>query len=128
MSKIKHHVVDVRRDELLTVQRTVPAWELPLLQAVHGAENVAEVGAMTLERDVPHAGDEYQRLETRYGKSKRDDNSDGPPYISLVYGESVGGVRALHGAIQSAAEDSDEAAAPANPAVAFADLIGSRTN
>jgi hypothetical protein len=127
MSKIKHHVLEVRRDELLTVSRIVPAWELPVLQAIHGADAITEVGETSLERELPNAGDEYHRLENRYGKSKKDDNSDGPTYISLVYGENIMGVRALNAAIQGAAEDGDAQTVAAG-AAGLSDLLGGRAN
>lgn len=117
MATIKNHVLDIRKNELMTIQVTVPAWEGPVLQAVHG-EEVQFVKEVDIIRDPPiSAIDEYDRLANKYT-----DEADRPPFVHAVYGAFAPGVAALQKAMDAAiTEDSvrvpDEEAAQIDKAV-----------
>ncbi len=74
--------VEIRRNELTTHAVTVPFWEVPLLQAVHGRDDVEVVGEDYDDRLYPEPETEYDRLMTRYGKLPDSDEA----FMSRVYG------------------------------------------
>lgn len=90
---IKYVSVKIPRSELCTIQEDVPAWEVPILQALHDQATV--VGATTREVETPEAADEYARLEQRYPRSVTDDGSIGMPVVAAVYGQHAPGVANL---------------------------------
>ena len=97
MAIIKNHVLDIRKSELSVIRVTVPAWEGPVLQAVHG-EEVQFVEEVEINRDPPEsAGDEYERLANKYR-----DEADKPPFVHAVYGAFAPGVAALQRAMDDA--------------------------
>jgi hypothetical protein len=97
MAIIKNHVLDIRKSELSVIRVTVPAWEGPVLQAVHG-EEVQFVDEVEITRDPPDsAGDEYERLANKYR-----DEADKPPFVHAVYGAFAPGVAALQKAMDAA--------------------------
>lgn len=120
--KIIHKIEDIRRNELQTTRRTVPLWELPLLQAIHGAEAVSEVGDEVVEMDPPAANTEFTRLSNRYKQMEEDDGSKGPFYVVAVYGQFGVGTQALARAIEASV------AREAPRAAAHADLVGSQVS
>ena len=54
--------------------------EIPILQAIHGEDNVDVNGKTGIMREVD-AGEEYERLVRRYGEGE-----DGQPVVHAVYG------------------------------------------
>lgn len=97
---MKMQVVQVRMSELHTQQLTVGAWEVPVLQAVHGSEDVHIIGSVSQDREPPEAAEEYQRLERRYGIDRE---QGGVSYVAQVYGQHGVGVERLQDAIDRAA-------------------------
>lgn len=97
---LKHIQVEIRRNEQTTIAGSYPAWELPLLQAVHGHDSVVIKGDKLVDRQPPEAADEFKRLEDRYKRSREDDGSYGPSFVSMVYGQL--GVAKLNDAIKAA--------------------------
>lgn len=103
--------VKVRRSPQHVQHVEVPAWELPVLQAVHGAGVTVE-GERFLARELPDADTEFSRLSRRY---KHPESSPEAPYVSQVYGAFGPGVMKLRDEIARAAPKAEEAgsAAPA---------------
>lgn len=78
---------DIRKDEHTTLPVAVPEWEIPILEVVHGPDNVKVVGEKLIARDPPDARDEFVRLTNRYGKSENDDGTKGPYFTHIVFGQ-----------------------------------------
>src|SRR4051812_24719183 len=103
MTKIKTTTVDIRRSELTTVSATVPAWELPILQALHGRTNVQVTGQGTKDVEtLPETETEFERLTARYGRERREDGSLGMPLCEAVYGQFQPGIMNLQRNIDAA--------------------------
>lgn len=100
--KIKMQTVDIRRSETTTIRVTVPAWELPLLLALHGAVGVTPVSESHVEAEAPEAETEFQRLSDRYGQERRDDGSKGAVLAEAVYGQFQPGIMNLQRSIDAA--------------------------
>lgn len=100
---IKTTIVDIRRSEMTTVRVTVPAWELPILQALHGRVAAAVIGDGTpMAREVPNVETEFERLCARYGRERREDGSLGMPLCEAVYGQFQPGLMNLQRSIDAA--------------------------
>lgn len=97
MTKIRFTKGKIRLSELHTQSVTVPAWEFPVLQAVHG-ERAQELGETLIERNPPEAADEYRRLATKY----RGPDSGDTAYVAAVYGAFGPGIGNLQRAINEA--------------------------
>lgn len=122
VTKIRYVRLSVRRSELHTAEITVPAWELPLVEAVHGSRDegstaVTVLGDVFVEREAPNAGDEFVRLSNRYKLAKNEDGSPSLPFVAAVYGQFGVGTAALASAIRNATVESSEKDA-------LADLLG----
>lgn len=100
--KVKMQTVDVRRSELTTIRVTVPAWELPVLQALHGATKVTPVSESLVEAQTPDADTEYQRLSGRYGRERLPDGSLGGVIAESVFGQFQPGIMNLQRSIDAA--------------------------
>jgi hypothetical protein len=100
--------VAIRRSELHTVERIVPLWELPLLEAIHAVGAVVPLEDVVLaDRDLPDAQTEYERLEARYKLARKDDGSIGDAVVADVYGKHGAGIQALKRAIAEAEVEED---------------------
>lgn len=75
----------VTRNEREVMPLTVPSWEVDVVRAVHGPEQVEVMGEIEDAREYPEAGQEYDRLSRRYGVD-RDENGQGGPFVAQVYG------------------------------------------
>jgi len=107
MSKTKFVNVIVVRDAALQIPQNVPAWELPILEAVH--TTVTVTGESLFDREPPAAEDEFVRLRTKYGRSENEDGSKGLPFVEAVYGQHGIGIGRLRDAIKAATvEESTE--------------------
>lgn len=95
--------VEIRRSELSTIRSTVPAWELPLLRAVHGVANLTPVEEGKKDAPLPETEPEFERLANRYGRERKDDGSVGDPIVEAVYGKFEAGLMALRRNIDAAA-------------------------
>lgn len=103
---LRHIAVEIRRNETIQLRNSFPEWEIPVLRAVHGDDNVTVVGEKLVDRDPPDAQDEFVRLNERYKRSRNDDGSLSTPFVHMVYGEM--GVGRLADAIQAAVTDPPE--------------------
>lgn len=99
--------VTINRDETSTIPALVGAWEVPVLEAVHGAEKMTVEGY----EDHPNrpwpddAASEMQRLNRRY---KPESAADGAPTrAEEVYGKGSLGVKALARAIAEAKAEAE---------------------
>jgi hypothetical protein len=101
--KVQYHTVDIRRSELSVIRLEVAAWEVSLLEALHGLAGVTKVSTAAVEvDDVPDASSEYKRLGDRYGVEIHDDGGRGDPMVEAVYGKHATGVMNLQRAIDAA--------------------------
>jgi hypothetical protein len=92
--------VQIRKNEAFTVECAVPPWEVPILNAVHGPDNVKEVGHKLIDRALPEPQDEFDRLNNRYKRSRDENGAISTPYVHMVYGQL--GVQKLADAIKAA--------------------------
>ncbi len=99
--------VELRKHECSTLSGAYPAWELPILQAVHGPDNVKVVGEKLIARDPPDAHDEFTRLTNRYGRSRDENGNYSTHFCHMVYGQ-LGGDRKLAEAIKEHVVDAPE--------------------
>jgi hypothetical protein len=113
---IKAVQVKVRRSEVIEPVAIFAAWELPILEAMH--LEVAVLQELTLPRDPPDALAEYQRLETRYGRTTNEDGTRGLPFVAAVYGQFNVGQSRLADAIKAATVEAPTGAE---------DLLGEQT-
>lgn len=122
---IRFKKASIRHNELSTLHVDVPAWELPVLQAVHGG-SVVETGEFLVDRDPPSAADEFERLTNRYKEAPGEDGSISKlPFVAAVYGQFNIGVTALTAAIREATV----VKAPAKQrAKSNADLVGDQVS
>ena len=122
ITKIRYVRLNIRRSELHTVEVAVPAWEVPIIEAMHGKPDEGEtavtvLGDTLIEKKPPRPADEYTRLANRYKDAKNDDGSKSLPYVSAVYGQFGVGQGALASAIRAATVELSDAEA-------LADLLG----
>lgn len=105
---IKGQEISIRRSELHTVVDVVALWEVPVIAAVHddGAVSVLK-DVILANRDLPDAKEEFERLESRYKRSRNDDGSQGLPVVATVYGQHAAGLQTLRRAIQDAKVEED---------------------
>lgn len=101
---IRAKKVEIRKSELASMVKVVPAWEAPLLAAMW-EDGYRELADVVIDREPPEAADEYRRLETVYRLSENDDGSKGAPYVAAVYGQFGPGTAALKRAIADAVVD-----------------------
>lgn len=96
---MKFAIVNVVLSELHTQQLIVAPWEVPVLQAVHGSNDVTVVGEKDVKREPPDPADEFERLRNRY---RAPSGENAIPYVVQVYGSHGAGVNALAEAIDKA--------------------------
>lgn len=113
---MRHVRVIVQRDPTTKVNRSLPEWEVPLLEAVFGEGNVEMLDEYVNVpgEEYPEANSEFPRLADSYGK----DSDSGVAYAAIVYGGGNRGVKALSLAIKKAEEDEAQAVQEQKPAPA----------
>lgn len=89
--------VMVKRNVFNSQRVDIPPHEMPVLAYVHGEESLTVLGELIVDRDIPSAGEEYQRLAQKYGRDKANESLE--PRISAVYGAGRRGVEELQRAI-----------------------------
>lgn len=108
---MRHERVRVRRDERTVVSRTLPPWEIPILEFIFGEGNVERFeDFVTVDQEYPNESAEFERLERRYGA----DPETNIPFIASLYGQKSVGRKALARAIDEAKTE-DKLAAKAMP-------------
>lgn len=100
--------VTVKRSETATFAGAVPPWELPVLSAVNGAENVEVTGRTPCRRAMPAADVEFDRMATKYGTDRE---GSGQSFVSLVYGVGERGIAAVEAEMAKCREHPDGAPA-----------------
>jgi hypothetical protein len=89
--------VKVTRDTNTVYNKTVPEWELPVLEFIFEQGNVELRDGVTRDaRPYPTAEDEFDRLARSYGS----DAQTNVPFVASVYGQAGRGIRALAKAIE----------------------------
>jgi hypothetical protein len=87
----KYKRVQINRSETTTITKDVAPWEVAILAAVNGGDRIIEIGETPVNRALPDAGQEYDRLVTKY----KADPSTGIEYVASVYGVGRRGVESL---------------------------------
>lgn len=96
---MQHVTVKLTRSETESVQLGMPAWEVPVLQMVHGPERVEILEKVEyLDREYPDANSEFDRLQKRY----KVDMDTGTPFVVMVYGHPASGIPKLEELIAKA--------------------------
>jgi hypothetical protein len=97
--KLKYQEVRIRqREGACIIQRRAPAWEVPILQAIH--EGVTVVADVCEDRPAPSVSREFARLEKAYGFETDHEGSRGPAVVAAVYGQHQLGLQSLRRAMQ----------------------------
>lgn len=91
MPQTRHIKAEIRRSELSTIAVKVLPWDIPVLEFLHGVENVIVHGEVEAEANIDGAKQEYDRMEQAYGK----DTETGTTYVSQVYGNGGIGIAKL---------------------------------
>jgi hypothetical protein len=94
----KYKRVQINRSETTTITKDVAPWEVAVLAAVNGGDRIIEIGETPVNRALPDAGMEYDRLVTKY---KADPNT-GIEYVASAYGAGRRGVESLAKEIERA--------------------------
>lgn len=122
MKHIKYVEIKLRTSELTTFLKSVPVWEVPVIELVHGAaaiehstEHLRSIRQKKRHRDgriseievMPTGAAEYERLAKRYRKAFDDDGAAGQLHVALIYGQFGVGEHNLQRAINEATVDVD---------------------
>lgn len=95
--------VRMTRDILMQVERTIPAWEVPVLDLVHGGQiMVLEDKDVIVDRPLPNPQNEYERLEAVYRNHRTEGGAPGAPVVAKVFGDGPRGLKELSKAIKDA--------------------------
>lgn len=134
MKMLKYVDIRLRTSELTTFLTSVPEWELPIIELVHGRSAIERVGEHLRPAQkrrfrngewhvtdaAPNGATEFERLSKRYGFSQTEDGGKGPANAVIQYGQFGVGEQNLQRAIDAATvEAKDEPLAHEND-----DLIG----
>lgn len=84
--------LEVRLNPLHTQALVVPAWEALILAAIHGQEDVKDVGEEFVDRDYPDPAQEFDRLDRRFHAPAEDPEE---PYVAQIFGQGPLGVQQL---------------------------------
>lgn len=88
---MRHIKAEVRRSELSTIGVEVLPWDIPVLENMHGVENVTVHGETDKPAIFDGAQAEYARLESAYGK----DTETNQTWVGQTYGVGPIGVAKL---------------------------------
>jgi len=84
MKKVRLYI---KRNMTHTAPTEVPAWEVAILNALHGRDNIERVCEVECDVPIPSVLAEAERLTARYGINE----ADGIPHFVKIYGaEDVG--------------------------------------
>jgi len=99
---MRFSVVQITRNEAFKSIREFKPWEVPILEQIHGAGNVAVVGEVDYPKvEWPSASEEFDRLAQRYKKPEGSEQ----PYVAVVFGVGFSG---LQRAIDEAQQEAEE--------------------
>lgn len=107
---VRYVTLLVRRNVMETIVRTVPLYEAPILEAIHGGDALKSQGEIERDVPMPDVKSEFNRLVRVYGRH----DESGLPMVEYVYGRPTTG--ALENAIKASiakktSRKQDEAAA-----------------
>lgn len=103
---MRYEFVKVKRDTNTVYNRSVPVWEIPVLEFIFEDGNVERTGEFEdAGREYPEPAKEMERLVLAYGR----DPQSGVPYAHSVYGAAGQGIRALKRAIEEETQAAEEA-------------------
>lgn len=106
---MRYQRVKVTRDPHTVYNRSVPPWEIAILEFTFESGNViVQEEVETNDLPYPSAVVEFQRLEKAYGS----DPQSGVPYVASVYGQASAGVNHLKRVIADAKAEAEAAARP----------------
>lgn len=99
MARIKTHLLEVKINASATVGTIVPAWEIPILKSLHGADeegfgSVREVSTDTLEMDISDVSTVYFALKEKYR------NKNGEKTVDRYYPQLSDFARAVEAATE----------------------------
>lgn len=97
----------IKRNVMESIARTVPLYEAPILEAIHGADAIAVTGEAERDVETPDANAEFERLARLYGPHPE----SGLAMVEYVYGRPTTG--ALAKAIEASTIKSTKKAATA---------------
>lgn len=97
---ILYKTVRMTRDILMQVERSVPVWEIPVLDLVHAGQIAVLEKDVIVDRPLPDARVEFERLEAVYRNHRTEGGAPGAPVVETVYGGGPRGLKALAEAIQ----------------------------
>lgn len=99
--RIRYFRCCVVRDPMMKIPKQGPAWEFPVLEAMH--QSVEELEYFEAEAPAPlPASDELLRLTKAYGREKRTDGSAGDDWATIAYGRGAVGVKTLQNLMDEA--------------------------
>lgn len=88
----------ITRDTNHSVSTDHAPWELPILEALYEPGNVEVTGEKVIaDRELPDAGEEFQRLASRYGVN----TETGVTIVEEVFGRGGQGRKALADLIEA---------------------------
>ena len=87
----KYTRIQINRSETTTITKDVAPWEVAVVAAVNGGDRILEIGETPVNRALPDAAVEYDRLVAKY----KSDPNTGIEYVASVYGTGRRGVEAL---------------------------------
>lgn len=110
--KLSYKEVRVRmRDGASVITKSVPAWEVPILQAVWPETQEIRDIVVESHRTLTAAG-EFDRLTRVYGAERDEGGKQGLPIVAAVYGQHGMGLAALKAAMQSSVLDESTPVTP----------------
>jgi hypothetical protein len=111
---MRHERVIIKRSTETTHNRSVPPWEIPVLEYLFDPGNVEPLGQyIEVSGEYPSAETELARLIQAYGA----DPKSGIPHASSVFGNGRKGTTELRKLIEAAkAEEIADSKVPAKPA------------
>lgn len=113
--KFKRVEVRIRmRDGATVIQRRVPAWEVPVLEAVHPETSVVNGDLVGESEDGKPLSvqSEVDRLTASYGYERDTNGTAGGTYFAAAYGAAGAGYQALKRAMQNAVLPDDAEVTP----------------
>lgn len=102
-------VVKIVRDaQTAVISKSMPPWEVPVVEFIYGEGNVTETGEYDyngFDDRTPEV--EFDRLAKVYGSDPADDT----PFVASVYGQGRIGIRELKKVMDAAKQESEAAQA-----------------
>jgi hypothetical protein len=102
---MRYEKITIKRDTQTTHNKSVPPWEVPVIEFIFDGGNVTRLGGFdTVDREYPDPRAEYERLNTVYGS----DPETKTPIVAEVFGQAGAGIRELKKLIDAAKAEDEE--------------------